>query len=158
MKIYISIENKKVKSYQIGISSENEKIAVPSEYSLNDLEFLTIETIENHYEIPLLDENNEPILDQFGEQQVVFNSTIEYVFSLDNEEKSQKEEEKNLERSLSDLRNKRDQLLRETDFTQLEDAPLTNEEKEAYRTYRQELRDLPETTENILNPVFPVKP
>ncbi len=158
MKIYISIENKKVKSYQIGISSENEKIAVPSEYSLNDLEFLTIETIENHYEIPLLDENNEPIVDQFGEQQVVFNSTIEYVFSLDNEEKQQKEEEKNLERALSDLRNKRDQLLRETDFTQLEDAPLNNEEKEAYRTYRQELRDLPETTENILNPVFPVKP
>ena len=49
MKIYISIENKKVKSYQIGISSENEKIAVPSEYSLNDLEFLTAQKSKNDF-------------------------------------------------------------------------------------------------------------
>jgi hypothetical protein len=41
------------------------------------------------------------------------------------------------------LRNGRDQKLKETDFTQLADAPLTSEEKSEYREYRKWLRELP---------------
>jgi hypothetical protein len=37
----------------------------------------------------------------------------------------------------------RNQLLSSTDWTQLPDAPLTDEQKAAYGAYRQALRDLP---------------
>lgn len=40
----------------------------------------------------------------------------------------------------------RNQELKDTDYTQLPDAPV---DKEAWATYRQELRDLPETNSGI---------
>lgn len=43
-----------------------------------------------------------------------------------------------------EVRQQRNTLLSETDWTQLNDAPLTDEEKEKYRTYRQALRDIPQ--------------
>ena len=55
------------------------------------------------------------------------------------------------------VRTKRNQLLQESDFTQIPDCPLTAEKKEAYRVYRQALRDLPENID-ISNPLFPDKP
>ena len=39
-------------------------------------------------------------------------------------------------------RGKRNQLLADSDWTQMNDSPLTNEVKTAWATYRQELRDL----------------
>jgi hypothetical protein len=50
-----------------------------------------------------------------------------------------------LERSWNRLRMKRDSLLASTDWTQAADSPLTDEVKATWATYRQELRDLPET-------------
>lgn len=41
------------------------------------------------------------------------------------------------------LRRKRNELLRETDFTQNSDAPFRDEEKNTYAAYRQYLRELP---------------
>ncbi|HHA2379325.1 TPA: tail fiber assembly protein [Stenotrophomonas maltophilia] len=41
------------------------------------------------------------------------------------------------------LKAERAQRLRATDWTQMDDAPLTALEKTAYQTYRQALRDLP---------------
>lgn len=41
------------------------------------------------------------------------------------------------------MRSDRSQRLRSTDWTQMDDAPLTALEKAAYQTYRQALRDLP---------------
>ena len=38
----------------------------------------------------------------------------------------------------------RDKLLAETDWTQVLDAPIDAETREAYRAYRQALRDIPE--------------
>ena len=43
-----------------------------------------------------------------------------------------------------EVRQQRNTLLSETDWTQLNDAPLTDEEKEKYRIYRQALRDIPQ--------------
>jgi hypothetical protein len=43
----------------------------------------------------------------------------------------------------SEAREKRDKLLAETDWTQMPDSPLSDEQREAYRIYRQELRDIP---------------
>lgn len=42
-----------------------------------------------------------------------------------------------------EVRAVRDQLLKESDWTQTLDAPLREEEKEAWRVYRQALRDVP---------------
>lgn len=41
------------------------------------------------------------------------------------------------------LRQRRDSLLKETDFTQLADAPFVTTEKKLYREYRKFLRDIP---------------
>lgn len=49
----------------------------------------------------------------------------------------------------SELRMMRDQLLSNSDWTQIPDAPLTETQKTAWQTYRQQLRDLPE---NIQDP------
>ncbi len=42
------------------------------------------------------------------------------------------------------IRTERNTILKETDFTQLADAPFTEEEKASYREYRQYLRDFTE--------------
>ena len=52
------------------------------------------------------------------------------------------------------LREKRNQLLAETDYLALSDATLS----EDMRTYRQALRDLPDNTSDPANPTWPVKP
>jgi hypothetical protein len=49
----------------------------------------------------------------------------------------------------SGLRMMRDQLLSNSDWTQIPDAPLTETQKTTWQTYRQQLRDLPE---NIQDP------
>ena len=43
-----------------------------------------------------------------------------------------------------EARAQRDKLLTETDWTQVLDAPIDSATREAYRTYRQALRDIPE--------------
>jgi hypothetical protein len=45
-------------------------------------------------------------------------------------------------RAAEENRMKRNQLLANSDWTQMNDSPLTNEVKTAWATYRQELRDL----------------
>ena len=58
------------------------------------------------------------------------------------------------EEQLQNLREKRNQLLAETDYLALSDATLS----EDMRTYRQALRDLPANTSDPANPTWPVKP
>lgn len=43
-----------------------------------------------------------------------------------------------------EVRSQRDELLADTDWTQVLDAPIDATSREAYRTYRQALRDIPE--------------
>lgn len=60
------------------------------------------------------------------------------------------------------VRDKRDSLLAETDWTQVSDAPLSEVEVSAYATYRQALRDVPNNldgTERSLDDItWPTKP
>lgn len=53
-------------------------------------------------------------------------------------------EERETERLSQKMRRKRNGILRSTDWTQLPDAPLSQQEKDYYRTKRQKLRDLPD--------------
>lgn len=67
--------------------------------------------------------------------------------------------EEDFNSAISSLREWRNQRLKESDWTQVADAPV---DKEAWAIYRQELRDLPEhyTIESIENGTFvmPVEP
>lgn len=55
-------------------------------------------------------------------------------------------------------RSRRDNLILETDFTQVSDSPLTVEKKAEFTAYRQALRDLPQTYDNPDDIVWPTKP
>jgi hypothetical protein len=62
-----------------------------------------------------------------------------------------------LDRALSGLRDRRNNLLAETDYFALSDVTMS----EAMRTYRQDLRDITNgltTVEQIEAVVFPIKP
>lgn len=53
--------------------------------------------------------------------------------------------EKPVEELEKEVRAFRDELLNKTDFSQLPDTPVSEEEKEKYRRYRQYLRDVPKS-------------
>ena len=57
-----------------------------------------------------------------------------------------------------DLRTKRNALLIDSDWTQIADSPLADEAKVSWATYRQKLRNLPASTEDVANPVWPGAP
>ena len=63
-----------------------------------------------------------------------------------------------LERSWDRLRRERDSLLVSSDWTQYNDSPLADEVKTSWATYRQELRDLPDTTDDPADPTWPEVP
>lgn len=68
--------------------------------------------------------------------------------ALDNIEKKKIEQEENTD-YLQLFKRGRNNLLTMSDWTQLSDVSLTEEQKELWRIYRQQLRDLPE---NIIDP------
>lgn len=68
-------------------------------------------------------------------------------------------EEQQFEDAMWDLRYRRDQKLKETDWTQIGDVPQALKEK--YQAYRQELRDLPasvKTLSDAVNLTWPQEP
>jgi hypothetical protein len=71
---------------------------------------------------------------------------------------TEKEQELKIE-ELKKLRTKRNTLLEQTDKYIVADYPHpTPEARQAWLDYRQALRDLPSTTEDPMNPVWPVPP
>ena len=61
------------------------------------------------------------------------------------------------EQKLKQIRGWRNAELNDTDWTVLTDSPLSDADKTAWTTYRQELRDLPSTID-VSNPILPTKP
>jgi hypothetical protein len=53
------------------------------------------------------------------------------------------------------IRRYRDELLVKCDWTQLGDAPCTAQQKEAWTTYRQALRDIPQNYDKADDVYFP---
>ena len=72
------------------------------------------------------------------------------------EEFIKKVNERNVYYQLKELRKVRDRLLTESDWTQSRDLILTNDEE--WIKYRQDLRDLPQTTTDFNNVDYPTKP
>ena len=56
------------------------------------------------------------------------------------------------------LRHMRNILLRESDWTQFTDSPLSESKKNEWKIYRQNLRDLPATESDPENATFPAMP
>ena len=56
------------------------------------------------------------------------------------------------------MRRKRNILLTESDWTQYNDSPLTDEVKAEWAVHRQLLRDLPDTTDDPADPTWPEVP
>lgn len=56
------------------------------------------------------------------------------------------------------IRETRNKLLLESDWTQGQDSPLSDEKKTEWRTYRQALRDIPDSNTNYNEVVWPDKP
>lgn len=56
------------------------------------------------------------------------------------------------------VRAKRDKMISDTDWTQMSDSPLSVDKIEEFKVYRQVLRDLPQSTDNPDEIVWPVKP
>lgn len=60
--------------------------------------------------------------------------------------------------AINNILSQRNQLLFESDWTQIPNNPLTAEQQAAWATYRQELRDIPEQSGYPLNVVWPIAP
>jgi hypothetical protein len=56
------------------------------------------------------------------------------------------------------VRTRRDVLLAATDWTQMPDAPLTEEQKLAWTAYRQALRDVPQQVDFPQTVIWPQRP
>jgi hypothetical protein len=65
------------------------------------------------------------------------------------------------DRAIADLRAKRDKDLTDSDWTQLGDTTLTNDQKQAWMRFRTELRDITKgltTVDDVNNLDYPDKP
>lgn len=87
----------------------------------------------------------------------IIENGIEILTEPSNEWIQENQPEPTREQLLVPIRLERNRLLAETDWTQLPDTQLTDSQRIAWRQYRQELRDLPETVA-ANNPVWPTKP
>ena len=67
-------------------------------------------------------------------------------------------EEEGPARALVGLRAKRNTLLTESDWTQYNDSPLTDEVKAEWSVHREALRDLPANTDDPADPTWPTPP
>lgn len=79
------------------------------------------------------------------------NEKIELEKKQKEDEELQRQEKEEYEKNrdyLEELRFIRNRKLYESDWTQLTDSPLSEEQKELWRIYRQELRDLPSIVED----------
>jgi hypothetical protein len=56
------------------------------------------------------------------------------------------------------IRTRRNQLLRDTDFTQLLDYPATDTQRTEVKAYREALRDIPEQVEDPSRLIWPELP
>jgi len=62
------------------------------------------------------------------------------------------------EAAMQAVRRQRDRLLRNSDRTQIPDFPIADEDRAAWATYRQALRDLPETVTDPAAIAWPTPP
>jgi hypothetical protein len=70
----------------------------------------------------------------------------------------QRSEDRRAEQKWAAIRAERNRRLAACDWTQVDDAPLSNVQKAAWASYRQQLRELPQAQGDPFNIVWPVEP
>ena len=112
----------------------------------------------------------ESITDSKDEKGNTIYSYDEYVFTIPDRDGLEKIVQDNLpvwlayakqqetDNQAQAVRDKRDKLLADTDWTQTDDAPLSSEDKESVRKYRQALRDITAQSGFPQKIVWPEKP
>lgn len=60
--------------------------------------------------------------------------------------------------ALDQLRQYRDRKLAESDWTNVQDSPITGSKLTEWQTYRQQLRDITDTYSSIQGIIWPTKP
>ena len=113
-----------------------------------------IENIRNGYCTVLFFDNIEELTDEEGNvyyeydlyvlDKVNYRETLEKTIEDNYEEWLNMATDYDYNTFAKEVRTKRDRLLNETDWTQMADTALSEDKKEAYRIYRQALRDVPE--------------
>lgn len=93
--------------------------------------------------LPIPEESNDPLRIAY-EQWVTEGNTAEQSYPGEDE--------------LTPVRYKRNSLLALCDWTVLSDAPLDSTQKAAWISYRQALRDLPQSYPNPIDVIWPSKP
>jgi len=109
-------------------------------------------------EVEYTDDSPNERIEELGiyQQAVIdFNNELK---RIEDEQKAQEEAIEAARDYWGELRSLRNQKLTQSDWTQVSDAPFTEEQKISWQSYRQALRDLPENTEDPKNPVWPVAP
>jgi len=82
-------------------------------------------------------------------------TVVNGVATMRSEEDLQRQASEEAERN---MRTQRNMLLAASDFTQVPDAPFTEQQRQAWAAYRQALRDLPSNINDPLNIVWPTEP
>ncbi len=85
-------------------------------------------------------------------------SQNDYIFNPINKKLEPRSQEELNEKCWIELRAKRNALLSQTDWTIISDNPLTEEQRNLWKIYRQKLRDLPKNTIDPTNVNWPTSP
>jgi len=88
---------------------------------------------------------------------ILHDGDCEYTIEVDATWDAENRPEPTDEIKMAAIRQERDRLLTECDWTVLVDSPLGTTAKNNWKTYRQSLRDLPATVD-VDNVQYPVKP
>lgn len=88
---------------------------------------------------------------------ILQDGNCEYTIEVDSVWDAENRPEPSDEVKMAAIRQERNRLLAECDWTVLVDSPLTTTQQNNYKTYRQALRDLPETVD-VDAPEYPTKP
>lgn len=81
-----------------------------------------------------------------------------WVYTVKVEKLSKEELKANQEASIQEIRDQRDLLLSESDWSQAADVPLSEAKKTEWKKYRQELRDITKKFSQLKDVVWPNKP
>jgi len=141
MKIYLKLEDKVVKSVHlspVGLDENDGPVTIQM-YDWDD---------ESDHDYN--SENFSNLVPEFCTLEGRLFMTMDFI--------DEAERTKALEDQWTILRSLRNILLQESDWTQLADVTLTEEKQTSWNTYRQELRDLPNTLFTPFVYEFPTKP
>ena len=147
--MYIKIVNKKpVETTLLQLKKENSNVSFP--VVINE------ETL-NKFGVYTVVETTQPIVDytkNITYEIKLVNSKWTKVYSVVDATANEITNRINAEWIV--VREKRNQLLRDTDYTQLEDVSLSYADKDKYKQYRKALREITETFSNPFDVVFPI--